>query len=330
MKPLGPFDKYLIHEFVEDYRDGIMSRRDMIRRVIYITGGVASAATILTSMGVTPMTRAAMAQETTPTPSAEPQSPLSVAPDDSRIEGSDIEIPAEDGTMIMAYQALPANGNGSTEVMGTPAASPTAMEGWPLVMVCHENRGLTEHIRDVTRRWAVEGYAAVALDLLSREGGTDAIEDQAEIPGLFSEIDPNRHVGDFQDTLAFYSTVEGVDASRSAMTGFCFGGGITWRVATASPELNAAAPFYGPPPDLEEVPNIEAAVLGVYSDDPDDFANNGLEELRQALVDAGITHQINIYPDTQHAFHNDTGQRYNEEASLMAWADTVAWFAQYV
>lgn len=233
--------------------------------------------------------------------------------------------------MILAYQALPANDTDSQDAMGTPAAaSPAAVEGLPLVMVCHENRGLTEHIRDVTRRWAVEGYAAVALDLLSREGGTDAIEDQAKIPGLLSEIDPSRHVGDFQDTHAYYLTVEGVDANRTAMTGFCFGGGITWRVATSTPELSASAPLYGPPPELDEVANIGAAVLGIYSDDPDDFANNGLEELQQALIDAGITHQINIYSDTQHAFHNDTGQRYNEEAALMAWADTVPWFAQYV
>ncbi len=330
MKALGPFDQYLIHEFVEDYRDGIMSRRDMIRRVIYITGGVASAATVLTAMGITPMTRAAMAQETTPTVSAEPQSPLTVPAGDPRVVGSDILIPAQDGTEIMAYQAMPA-AMGTPEADSDPSmASPTAMGGLPLVMVCHENRGLTEHIRDVARRWAVEGYAAVALDLLSREGGTYAIEDQAKIPGLFSEIDPNRHVGDFMDTAAYYQGVAEVDATRVAMTGFCFGGGITWLVSTAMADLNAAAPYYGPPPPLDAAPNIQAAVLGVYSDDPDDFANEGREELEQALADAGVTFQINIYPNTQHAFHNDTSERYVEEASLQAWYDTVAWLAENI
>ncbi len=95
-------------------------------------------------------------------------------------------------------------------------------------------------------------------------------------------------------------------------------------------DLNAAAPYYGPPPPLDAAPNIQAAVLGVYSDDPDDFANEGREELEQALADAGVTFQINIYPNTQHAFHNDTSERYVEEASLQAWYDTVAWFAEYV
>ena len=102
------------------------------------------------------------------------------------------------------------------------------------------------------------------------------------------------------------------------------------RTATQAPELAAAAPYYGPPPPLEDVPNIQAAVLGVYSDDPDDFANEGLEELTAALEEAGVTFQINVYPDTQHAFHNDTGPRHNPEQAHAAWQDTLAWFAQHI
>jgi carboxymethylenebutenolidase len=302
----------------------------MIRRVIYITGGVASAATALTAMGITPMTRAAMAQETTPTASAEPQSPLSVPADDPRVIGSDITIPVRDGSQIIAYQVLPA-GSGTPEAVGTPeVASPTAVGGLALVLICHENRGLTEHIRDVTRRWAVEGYAAVALDLLSREVGTDSFADAAEIQGIMSDTDPNQYVGDFIDARTYYEGVDGVDAGRVGMTGFCIGGGITWLVATQMTELDAAAPFYGPPPPLDQAPKIQAAVLGVYSDDPDDFANNGRDELEQALTEAGVTFQFNIYPNSGHGFHNDTGQRYAEEAALQAWADTVAWFAEYI
>lgn len=114
------------------------------------------------------------------------------------------------------------------------------------------------------------------------------------------------------------------------MNGFCFGGGISWQAATLIFDLAAAVAFYGPPPPLDAVPNIEAAVLGVYSDDPDDFANEGLDELEAALQEAGVTQQINIYPDTGHAFHNDTGQRYNEEQALVAWEDTLAWFAEHL
>ena len=78
------------------------------------------------------------------------------------------------------------------------------------------------------------------------------------------------------------------------------------------------------------MPNIRAAVLGVYSDDPNDFANEGRAELEEALAAAGATFEIRVYPDTQHAFHNDTGPRWNEEQGLAAWNDTVAWFATHL
>jgi carboxymethylenebutenolidase len=198
------------------------------------------------------------------------------------------------------------------------------------VLICHENRGLTDHIRDVARRYAVEGYLACALDLLSREGGTAAIADASSIPAILTEGDPLRHVADFQAAIASYEGIAEADTSRVGMNGFCFGGGITWLAATQIAELKAAAPFYGPPPPLDAVPNITAAVLGVYSDDPSDFANEGRDALEAALTESGVTFQINVYPSSQHGFHNDTGQRYSEEAATAAWGDTLAWFGQYV
>jgi carboxymethylenebutenolidase len=320
VKELNQFETYLVHEFVEDYEDGIMSRRDMVGRVVHIAGGVAAAATLLTRMGVKPVS----AQEGTPpvpTPTA-PRSTVSVAEDDPRIAGQDVTYPGLDGAEIMAYMAMPAGG-----------ATPTAGAAAPLpaVMICHENRGLNPHIRDVARRWAAQGYVAVAPDLLSREGGVGAIADPAEVPALLTGggTEPQRHVDDFKALAAWLAQEGRSDPNRLAMTGFCFGGGITWRCATQMPELKAAAPYYGPPPPLDAVPNITAAVLGVYSDDPKDFANEGLAELTAALEAAGITFEIEVYPNTQHAFHNDTGPRWNEEQALNAWNDTVAWFERY-
>jgi carboxymethylenebutenolidase len=316
VRELSQFETYLVHEFVEDYVDGIMSRRDMVRRVLHITGGVATTATLLTRLGVKP----ASAQEATPTAAPRPtptgpRSSVSVPEDDPSITAEEITFPGLDGEEVLAYQAMLSSGEGP----------------FPVVLICHENRGLTDHIRDVARRWAAQGYVAAALDLLSREGGTASIADPSEIPALLSDDTKiQRHVDDFKAAAAHYAEQEFADASRLGMTGFCFGGGITWRAATQMPELDGAAPFYGPPPPFDEVPNITAAVLGVYSDDPDDFANEGRDELVEALEAAGITFQINVYPDTQHAFHNDTSERWNEEQALQAWNDTVAWFEQYV
>jgi carboxymethylenebutenolidase len=313
--------KYLVHEFVEDYEDGLMSRRDMVSRVLKITGSAAASASVLTALGV----KAGGAQESTPVMPDGPQSPLSVAEGDPRVVTDEITFPGGDGEMVMAYQAKPASAAGTPEA-GTPAATAP----FPVVLICHENRGLTPHIHDIARRFAVNGYLACALDLLSREGGTAAIADPSSIPAILTDGDPSRHVDDFQAAITHYGTDSEADTSRIGMNGFCFGGGITWRAATAIAELKAAVPFYGPPPPLDAVPNIQAAVLGVYSDDPNDFANEGLDDLRTALEEAGITHQINVYPDSQHAFHNDTGQRYSEAAALAAWSDTLAWFDQYL
>ena len=311
LEQLNPMQRYLVHEFVEDYEDGLLSRRDMISRVLHITGGVAAAATVLTSLGV----RATGAQGATPPSPNGPQSPLSVPEDDPRVLASNVTFAGADEAPVQAYQAVPA------EQLG---------EKLPLVLVCHENRGLTEHIRDVARRLAVEGYLACAVDLLSRQGGTDAVEDPSEIPAILTEGDMSRHVADFQAAIDHYEVSGEADMSRIGMTGFCFGGGITWRAATQIEELDAAVAWYGPPPPLGEVPNIQAAVLGIYSDDPDDFANEGRDDLEAALEEAGVTYEINVYPDTQHAFHNDTGQRYNEEQALVAWQDMLAWFDQYL
>jgi carboxymethylenebutenolidase len=313
-RELSQFENYLVHEFVEDYVDGIMSRRDMMLRVLHITGGVAATATVLTQLGV----KSASAQEGTPAPPPTPTGPrstVSVAEDDPRITASDVTLPGADGAEITAYQAMPSFGDGP----------------FPVVLICHENRGLTAHIQDVARRWAVEGYIGAAVDLLSREGGTASIADPAEIPALLSDDTKlQRHVDDFKAAAAHYATTGAADGARLGMQGFCFGGGITWRAATQMPELKGAAPFYGPPPPMEDVPNIRAAVFGVYSDDPDDFANEGRDDLVAALEKAGVTFEIEVYPDTQHAFHNDTSPRWNEEQALAAWNDTVAWFATYV
>jgi carboxymethylenebutenolidase len=358
---------YLLHEFVEDYKDGYLTRRDLLRLVVPIVGSVAAASAVLLSLGcgdddedaptatsgaagASPTTAATSTSAASPTaaasptsaasptaaaspttaaspsvspttgttgsPSASPvaQSPDSVPEDDPDVAAEDISFEGN-GTTLLAYQAQPSAGDGP----------------FALILICHENRGLTAHIRDVARRYAKQGYLACALDLLSREGGTSAIPDPTVIPGTLSNTDTQQHADDFQAAVDFYLTQPDLaDAERIGMTGFCFGGGVTWYAVTQIAELKAAVPYYGPPPPLELVPNIAAAVLGVYSDDPNDFANEGRDELVAALEEAGIEHQITIYPGTQHAFHNDTGQRYNPEQAQAAWQDTLDWFATHL
>ena len=224
------FKKYLIEEFYDDYREGLISRRTFIRRVAFITGSMAAAATAMLAVGCRPIEVPAASEplpppetpvageEATAQPAAAPeaQSPLSVPEDDPDVQASDVTF-ASGGDEITAYLARP------------------AAEGvYPAIMIAHENRGLTPHIEDVARRFAKAGYVALAIDLLSREGGT-ASRDRDEVPGLLTDAGPERHVGDFVAGSEYLQGLDFVDGDRIGMTGFCFGGGVTWRVATAMP-----------------------------------------------------------------------------------------------
>jgi carboxymethylenebutenolidase len=321
--------RYLVEEFYDDYREGLITRRTFIRRIAYITGGVASAIPVMTALGCAPEelpdpTEPIPAPDTAvpPTPAAEPtavptatsadgpQSPLSVAEDDPDVSAGVVTFSSGEDT-ISGYLARPA-----------------AEGSYPAVLVCHENRGLNPHIEDVARRFAKAGYVALTIDLLSREGGTAAF-DRDEVPGLLNEAGPERHVADFAAGFDYLQSLPEVEDERIGMNGYCFGGGITWRSASAIEGLKAAVPFYGPAPDLATVPGIQAAVLGVYAE-LDDRVNASKDALEQALADAGVTHEMKVYPGVDHAFHNDTGQRYVQDQAIAAWNDMMAWFEKYL
>ena len=323
MQPLNKFEKYLVEEFYDDYREGSMSRRTFIRRVAFITGSMGATIAAMTAAGCrpvelpspntpmpkpTPPAQATTATQAGAAPAA--KSPLSVPEGDPAVQGSYITFDNQ-SDKIMAYLARPA-----------------ADGKYAAILVCHENRGLTPHIKDVARRFAKAGYVALAVDLLSREGGSDKI-DNDQRPGLLTKAGIDRHVGDFAAGLKYVQTLGYVDGKRVGMTGYCFGGGVTWASAEAIPELKAAVPFYGPAPDLAKVPNIKAAVFGVYAE-LDTRITPTKDPLDKALTAAKITHQMKVYPGVNHAFHNDTGDRYVEAQATQAWEDTLDWIKQYL
>jgi carboxymethylenebutenolidase len=349
MMTLNELQTYMVYEYVADHKAGWLSRRDMLRRVLNITGGLGTTATLLLALGcsapaATPTSSAPAAARSpavvaspsaavAPKPAASPvaspsvvavgspspvaRSPLSVAASDPTVVGQDISFPGADGATILAYQARPKSADGSM----------------PLVLVVHHNRGVNEHIRDVTRRFTKEGFMACAVDLVSRAGGTARITDPNQFSALLTgqNVNPDQFVSDFASAVAYYKTKPDVaQLDKVGMNGYCFGGGVVWRSLEQIPELRAAAPFYGAFPPPEKWNTIKAAVLGVYSSDPNDFANNRRDELDQALTASGDVHKFNVYPGTMHAFHDDTGRAYNEEQALSAWRDMIAWFHRYL
>lgn len=326
------FQRYLAEEFAEDYSEGRLSRREALKLITSVTGSLIAANSILA--GCVPPSEATQTGAGSPTDSpsvasteaavatpptsesvsTEPASSTTVygtvIPDDPAVIASEVQIPAAD-TNLIGYLARPSN---------------ETVE--PVILVCHENRGLTPHIQDVTRRFAKAGYVGLAVDLLSRQGGSASVG-ESNVPGALGNIAPDQFVEDFKSGWSYLQGQPFAEAEKVGMTGFCFGGGVTWRVATQMPELLAAVPFYGPAPDVAEVPNIRAAVLAMYGE-LDSRINSGIPVIEKAMLENNKIYEKIIYPNADHAFNNDTGPRYNAEAAKDAWEHTLAWFEKYV
>ena len=203
-----------------------------------------------------------------------------------------------------------------------------AVEPRGAALVIHENRGVTAHIRAVASRLAGSGYSALALDLLSEEGGTGAFPDEAAVAAALSTVPPERFDADMQAAVTEL-TVRMPDHNIGAV-GFCFGGGMVWRLlAAGESRLAAAAPFYGPFPSGGDLSGASAAVLGVYGG-LDTRVNETLDDADAALEAARLRHQIVTFTNADHAFFNDTGARFNVAAAAEAWHRLLNWFDTYI
>jgi carboxymethylenebutenolidase len=206
-------------------------------------------------------------------------------------------------------------------------ARPVKEGKYPAVVVIHENRGLNAHIEDVARRAAHAGYLAIAPNALSSLGGTPANEDEAR--ALFQQLQPEDSLQNFIKVFDYLNTRKDSNGSYGCV-GFCWGGGMSNKLAVNVPSLKAAVPFYGPPPDVTLVPNIKAAVQLHYAG-LDERINANVPAYEAALKSAGTRYELYMYDGINHAFHNDTSPtRYNEAAAKLAWQRTIAFFDKYV
>src|ERR687896_558309 len=214
------WQRYLAEEVAEDHADGIITRREAMRRLglLGVTGAAATSLLASFSGGA----EAARAREVS-----------------GRARGAS---------------------RGAREVDWAPAAAEQPRGG---VLVIHENRGLVEHIRTVAGRFAASGYSALAIDLLSEEGGTGSFPGEAEVAAALAQIPPERHEADMQ--AAVTELERRVPRKGVAAIGFCFGGAMVWRLLTSGEtRLAAAAPFYGPFPEGGTFERSKTAVLGIY------------------------------------------------------------------
>jgi carboxymethylenebutenolidase len=294
--------RYLAEEVAEDHVDGIITRREAIRRLGLLGVGATAASAMLAA-------------------EAEGRKKGGGGHGHGHGHGGDGRTR---GWAPAATEAITFAGPRGT-LMGAWASATKVRGG---VLVIHENRGLTDHIRQVAGRFAANGWAALALDLLSEEGGTRAFPGEAEIAAALNAIsgsNPERFDADMKAALTELERRLGRRTPLAAI-GFCFGGGMIWRLlASKEPRLAAAAPFYGPFPTGGNLKGNRADVLGVYAGD-DTRVNATRDAARAALEAARLEHEILTFTEAGHAFFNDTGARFNPSAAEEAWRRVNAWF----
>jgi carboxymethylenebutenolidase len=208
----------------------------------------------------------------------------------------------------------------------------------PVILVVQEIFGVHEHIRDICRRLAAEGYLAVAPELYFRQGDPAEYDD---IPTLFKELVstvPDNQVLADLDHVANWASRHGGDMRNMGITGFCWGGRITWLYAAHNPQLKAAVAWYGKmvgektlkqqkqPVDIAV--DLTAPVLGLYGGKDDSIPQESVETMRQALRAANAKSEIIVYPDAGHAFNADYRPSYHEESAKDGWQRMLAWFRQ--
>ncbi|MGZ8211921.1 MAG: dienelactone hydrolase family protein [Burkholderiales bacterium] len=230
------------------------------------------------------------------------------------------QVPKDDARIRAEYVTY-ASPQGSGKMRGYFARPAKAAAKLPGVVVIHENRGLNPYTEDVARRLAVLNFAAFAPDALTPVGGYPGDEDKAR--DLFAKLDAAKRT---EDLMSGYTWLKArPETTKVGAVGFCFGGGIVNAMAVRFPDLAAAVPYYGSQPPAADVPKIKAALLIHYaSDDP--RINAGWPAFESALKSAGVKYEMHMYPNTQHAFHNDTTPRYDEAAAKLSWQRTVDFF----
>nr|WP_218620203.1 dienelactone hydrolase family protein [Mycolicibacterium hippocampi] len=285
----------------------MLSRREALRRLALLGVGASAATALIAACGNNQQD-----PETT-TASAESESPTSAA---AAPPGMDAALPTAPITW--------AGPRGELQGAWAEAAEPRGG-----ILVIHENKGLNDWVRSVAGRLAGAGYSSLAIDLLSENGGTATFTDPAEATAALGNLEPEAMVADLESGIA--EVQRRTPGVAVAAVGFCMGGGLVWRLlASGTPELAAAFPFYGPTPDDPDFSGSrDVAVLGFYGE-LDQRVNATEPVAKAALERAGLVHELVTEPGANHAFFNDTGDRYDPTAAADAWRRMTDWLETHV
>lgn len=287
------------HELAHLYIDGAFSRREMIRRARQIAGGVAMVSAALNNMGA-------------PLKAQQPAScatDLRVPADAPDIVGQDVQF-SGDESPLFGYLVKPKR---------------DVSDPIPAVLVIHENRGLNEHIRDVTRRVARAGYIALGIDLLSRLGGSSQFTDPADQTRAYGQTTPAGRLADLRKAVGYLRTLPDVFGDSIGTVGFCAGGANVWALAASGETTRANVVYYGAPPPLDQIPNIFGQMLCHYAQTDRNLTNQGANTIA-AMNAIQKRFGFHVWEGVGHAFNNDTGAAFNAKAACEAWNKTIEFF----
>jgi carboxymethylenebutenolidase len=248
-----------------------------------------------------------------------------ITTDSNGLTAGEIKVPAEGGEMP-AYRAQPASGS-----------------NFPVILVVQEIFGVHEHIKDICRRLAKQGYLAIAPELYARQGDPRKYTNMQELmTEVVSKVPDAQVMGDL-DACVAWTTANGGDSTHLGITGFCWGGRITWLYVAHNPHVKAGVAWYGrivgqtsdmnPKNPIDIAAQLNGPVLGLYGGQDQSIPLDTLDQMRKALADSGNTASkastIRVYDDASHAFNADYRPSYRKEAAEDGWKRLLAWFKQY-
>lgn len=245
-----------------------------------------------------------------------------ITTDTQGLVAGEVKIPVPDG-VIPAYRAMPATG-----------------DNFPVVLVVQEIFGVHEHIQDICRRFAKLGYLAIAPEMFARQGDVSKLSDVQEIISkVVSKVPDAQVMSDLDATVSWAKKSSKGNTDKLAITGFCWGGRITWLYSAYNPNVKAGVAWYGrlmsastpltPKHPVDIAADLKVPVLGLYGGKDDGIPLSTVEQMSQSLKMGNNDSEIIIYPDAPHAFNADYRPSYRKEAAEDGWKRLQAWFKKY-
>jgi carboxymethylenebutenolidase len=217
-------------------------------------------------------------------------------------------------------------------------AAPGPEGGYPVMLVVQEIFGVHEHIRDVVRRFAHQGYLAVAIELFMRQGDVSGLTSLDEVLKIAYQAPDAQVLADLDASVA-WAAEKGGNVQRLGICGFCWGGRIAWLYAAHQPKLKAAVAWYGrlegeasathPRHPIDVAAELKAPVLGLYGGEDAGIPPESVHRFEQALAKAASPSQMHVYPHAPHAFFADYRPSYHPDEAKDSWRRALEWFQQH-